>query len=240
MICSRHIITGYDVLPDGRIKPSAILKQMQDAATVDANMLGADYASMRRDDMIFVITKAKVNYSRVPLMDEELEIRTWNGSIQGVAFNRDFVFTIGGKEVGRATTRWVLVSYNGRRILRPDSLKAAILTNTEEDIGIAPDRRIKLPDGVPTLSTEYMAPLTDMDSNFHVNNSRYADYLVDYCGVNVLKKDIHGFEIHFSSEIKYGESVELVAANDGGKVYMAGNKADGRQAFTAFLEISDK
>lgn len=239
MITIKHIITGYDVLPDGRLKPSAMLKQMQDAATVDANMLGADYVSMRQDDMIFVITKAKVNYDRVPLMGEEIEIRTWNGSIQGVAFNRDFVISVGGKEVGRATTRWVLVSYDGRRILRPDSLKAKILTNVNEDIAIVPDRRIKLPDGIDRVRTEYLAPLTDMDSNFHVNNSRYADYLIDYCGVPVLEKNMHGFEIHFSSEIKYGETVELVGACDGEKVYMLGNKGDGRQAFAAFLEISD-
>lgn len=240
MITAKHLITGYDVLPDGRLKPSAALKYMQDAATLDASMLGADYATMRGDNMIFVISKAKVVYKRVPGLHEELEIRTWNGSIQGVSFVRDFMMYVGGEEVARATTRWVLVSDTERKILRPDALKNSVLTNTEEQIGIEPERRIKFAENEISGVTEYRTTLTDMDTNCHVNNSRYADYLVDYCNIDLLHKEIIGFEIHFVSELKYGAAVKFVSAIEGDRVCVFGVKEDGRQAFASYLMLGDK
>ncbi|MBE6677943.1 MAG: hypothetical protein E7597_04020 [Ruminococcaceae bacterium] len=240
MVTVKHTITGYEVLQDGRIKPSAVLKLMQDAATVDASNLGADYGTMRKDDMIFVISKAMVSFKRVPMLDEEVEIRTWNGKIQGVSFNRDFVMYVDGEAIARATTRWVLVSYSERRILRPDALKSSVLTNVDEEIGIAPERRIKFPECDEYSKTKYRPTLTDMDTNGHVNNSRYADYLVDYCGINLLQKEICEFEIHFVSELKFGEEVEFVAATENSKVFVIGQKADGKQAFASFIKFCDK
>ncbi len=239
MTTVKHKITGHEVLQDGRVKPSAILKFMQDAATVDAENLGADYVTMRKDDMIFVISKAMVSFKRMPMFDEELEIRTWNGKIQGVSFNRDFVMYINGEVVARATTRWVLVSYSARRILRPDALKATVLTNTDEEIGIDPERRIMLP-CEPSLTTVYHPTLTDMDTNGHVNNSRYADYLVDYCNANLLEKEILGFEIHFVSELKYGAEVIFSAVCDADKAYVVGTKEGDKQVFTSYLLLGDK
>lgn len=239
MVTVKHLISGYEVLCDGRVKPSSILKFMQDAATVDANNLGADYTSMRRDDMIFVITKLMVRFKRMPMLNEMLEVRTWNGKIQGVSFNREFIMTVNGEEVARATTRWVLVSYSGRRILRPDSLKCSVLTNPDEEIGIEPERRIK-PTEENILTVSYSPAFTDLDSNGHVNNTRYADFLVDYCGVNLLEKNIEGYEIHFASELVPGDTVEIKAFNDDGKVSVIGTKGDNKQAFASYIALSDK
>ena len=235
MVTVKHTITGHEVLQDGRVKPSAILKFMQDAATVDAENLGADYNAMRKDDMIFVISKAMVTFKRMPKLNDVLEVRTWNGKIQGVSFNRDFVMYVDGEVVARATTRWVLVSYTERRILRPDALKNSVLTNVEEDIGMAPERRIKLPDGATCKTTKYYPTYTDMDTNGHVNNSRYADYLIDYCSVNPMEKDIKCIEIHFMSELKLGEEVEFIAADEEDKAYVIGQKTEGKQAFSAYI-----
>lgn len=240
MISIKHTITGHEVLQNGAVKPSAILKFMQDAATLDAGNLGADYNTMRKDDMIFVISKAMVSFKRMPRIDDVLEIRTWNGKIQGVSFNRDFVMYIDGEVAARATTRWVLVSYSQRRILRPDALKPSVLTNTEEDIGISPERRILLPENADLIKNIYRATLTDMDTNGHVNNSRYADYLVDYCNVNLLDKEIRSFEIHFVSEIKYLEEVEFVSAVLNDKAFVVGQKNDGKQAFSSYIQFVDK
>ena len=157
-----------------------------------------------------------------------------------VSFNRDFVMTVGDEEVARATTRWVLVSYESRRIARPDALKNSVLTNCEEVIGIAPERRIKLPEGVALSKQVYKPTLTDLDSNFHVNNTRYADYLVDYCGIDILSKDIKRFEIHFMSELKYPSSVEFNAAFENGRAYVIGSKEDEKQAFSSYIDVVDK
>lgn len=235
----KHIISGYDVLPEGVIKPSAILKIMQDAATTDASNLGADYLSLRSKDMIFVITKIIVEYNRLPHVDECLEVRTWNSGTSGVSFVRNYVFNVGDEVVGKATSRWVLVSYATRRILRPDALFTNVTTNEQEELDMEPSRRIRLSENALVLKNQYRASVTDMDTNYHVNNTRYGDLLVDYCGIDFEKKAIKEFEIHFVNELKAGESVEIEAVVEDNTGYMTAHK-DGAQVFAARVLVSDK
>lgn len=232
MITVNHLITSYDVLPNGGLKPSAMLKYMQDAATIDAANYGADYVSMREKDMIFVVSKAIVSFSRTPMVDEELSIRTWNSGTQGVSFIRNYVMSVNGETVGVGTTRWVLVSYSARRILRPDALFTDVTTNAEEQADVEPTRRIKVSDA-PIVKETYIARLTDMDTNHHVNNTRYGDLLVDFCGLDFTDKKVSEFEIHFVSELKAGESVEISSYPEGDGSCVTAVKDNGQQVFSA-------
>lgn len=239
MLTVKHLITGHEVLPNGKLKPSAMLKMMQDAATLDASTLGCDYASMREDNLIFVISKVLVEYIREPQLDEEISVRTWNGAIQGVSFCRDFVLSVDSEIIGKATSRWVLVTYNDRRIARPSVLKNSVLTNTEEVIGISPNRRISLPDTDSVAKRLYRPMLTDLDTNYHVNNTRYADFLIDCCDIDVLKKRISRFEIHFQNELRYSSPVEFSSINEGDTVYVVGNDNAGRPTFSACIDFQE-
>ncbi len=237
MITVKHTVTGYDVLPDGKLKPSAMLKYMQDAATIDAANHGADYESLRKEDMIFVISKVIVQYSRTPMIDDTLDIRTWNSGVQGVSFVRNYVISADGEKIGIATSRWVLVSYSARRILRPDALFTNVTTNTTENVDLFPSRRLKLADNAPVLNGTYRASLTDMDTNYHVNNTRYGDLLVDFCGVDFEGKSISEFEIHFVSELKAGHTVDISSNSDDDNSYVTATKEDGQQVFSARIKV---
>lgn len=217
----KHVITGYDVLPEGVLKPSAALKIMQDVATLDSANLGADYKTLRSRDMIFVITKILVRFERLPRIDECLEVKTWNPGTVGASFIRNYVCRVGDETVCTATSRWVLVSYETRRIIRPDALPENVTSNDEETLDMEPERRIKLPAGGTVIKNSYLARLTDLDTNYHVNNTRYGDFLVDYCGLDFEKNTIKEFEIHFESEIKGGELVELEAVVEGDTAYLS-------------------
>lgn len=235
----KHVLTGYDVLPDGVVKPSTMLKIMQNVATEDAANHGATYASMRENDLIFVVSKIIVEFDRLPCLDECLEMRSWNPCTAGVSFVRNYDFCVGDEHIGKATSRWVLVSYSQRKIMRPDALLAQVITNDTEMFDMEPSRRIKLPDGVEHLVATYRASLTDMDVNRHVNNTRYGDLLVDYSGVDFDKKTIKGFEIHFASELKVGESVDIESAIDDNVSYVTAQKG-GVQVFAGRLILEDK
>lgn len=235
----KHVLTGYDVLPEGVVKPSTMLKIMQNVATRDAANHGATYASMRENDLIFVVSKIIVEFDRLPRLNECLEMRSWNPCTAGVSFVRNYDFCVGGEHIGKATSRWVLVSYSQRKIMRPDALFADVITNDIEMVDIELSRRIKLPDGVEHLTATYRASLTDMDVNRHVNNTRYGDLLVDYSGVDFDKKAIKGFEIHFASELKAGESVDIESAIDDNVSYVTAQKG-GVQVFAGRLILEDK
>ncbi len=237
MLTVKHTITGYDVLPNGYIKPSAMLKYMQDGATMDAAGAGADYDSLRSRDMIFVVSKVLVNFVNTPKVDDVLEIRTWNSGTQGVSFIRNYVMTVNDRVVGTATTRWVLVSYSARRILRPDALFTDLSSNVDELLPLEPSRRLRLMEGIAPKEAKYTASFTDMDTNYHVNNTRYGDLIVDYSALDMVKNRVSEFEIHFVSELKAGQTVSLSSTAEGNASVVTAVKDDGLQVFTSRISV---
>jgi len=187
--------------------------------------------------MIFVVSKVLVRFKRTPRIDDCLEVRTWNSGTQGVSFVRDYVMTVNGEEVGRATTRWVLVSYSARRILRPEALFTNVTTNAEEDVIMEPARRINLIADAAVSTDRYLATLTDMDTNYHVNNTRYGDLLINYSGLDYTDRSVSEFEIHFTSELKSGESVVVSSTADNNTACVTAAKEGGQQVFSARVEL---
>lgn len=238
MTTVKHRISSYETLPDGYIKPSAVLKIMQDAASEDSANLGADYDTLRKDDVIFVVTKMVVRYIRQPRVDECLCVRTWNSGTSGVSFVRNYCLSVDGEVVGTAVSRWVLVSYSERRIQRPDLLAERVTTNPTETLELEPSRRIALSNAEPQIS-RYTAVLTDMDTNYHVNNTRYGDMLIDYSGADFSRFFVKEFEIHYSKEMKAGECAEIKATADGTDIAMTA-ACNGAQIFAARLELEAK
>lgn len=238
MTTVKHHISSYDTLPDGYIKPSAVLKIMQDAATEDSASLGADYDTLRKNDLIFVVSKMAVRYIRQPRVDECLEVRTWNSGTSGATFVRNYCLSVDGKTVGVAVSRWVLVSYSARRIQRPDLLADKVTTNPSEVLELELSRRISLRGAEPQASF-YTAMLTDMDTNYHVNNTRYGDIMIDYSGVDFNRFSVKEFEIHYSKEMKAGECAEIKTTADGADVVMTA-ACNGALIFAARMELEAK
>ena len=230
-------ITGYDVFPNGTVKPSALLRHMQAAAIKDAAKLGADYDAMREKDMIFVLTKLRLKFFRLPRFCDALEIRTWNREVKGVCFDREYAMYVKGELSAAAVSRWALVSFKNRAILRPDAIGKSVVTNPDETLGIEFSRRIKPPEGLPATQTSHKASFSELDINGHVNNSRYADYLVDYSGIDLNGKLISGLEIHFQNEFKAGETLSVGAVSDGTEAFVTGVKENGTTAFSAWLAV---
>ncbi len=237
MIKCDYKISGYDLTPDGNIKPSTYLRFMQDAANEDAKQLGADYKSMKDDDMIFVVSKMKVSLVDAPVFDSTVSVRTWNNSISGVTFQREYELSSNGLVLGKATSRWALINYKTRQLLRSDTLKNCVTTNADEDNGLVLQRRIKLSDDENCIVNHYKATLSDLDANGHVNNCRYGDFIIDYSGMSLEGKRIVDFEIHYMNEMLVGEESVFKANVDNSTSTLLAIDENGKQIFSATLTV---
>ncbi len=237
MIECSYKISGYDITPDGNIKPSTCLKFMQDAANEDAKQLGADYNSMKDDNMIFVVSKMKVCLYDIPSFDSMVTVRTWNNNISGVTFQREYELSSNGRVIGKATSRWALINYKTRQLLRSDTLKNCVTTSSEEDNGILLQRRIKISDDVGCQVNHYVATLSDLDANGHVNNCRYGDFLIDYCGLPLADKKISEFEIHYMNEMLVGEKSTFRSYAESDIANIIATDDNGKQIFSATLLV---
>ena len=204
---SKITICSYDVLPDGRVKPSALQRYFQQIALDDIAEQGATYQNMRSHSMVFVLTKLRMDFYKDVLSGDRLILRTYPYKVEGVTFFRAFELWNGEELVCNADSRWVLINYQKRTILRPTDLPYEIKPATPASSFGAIPRRISQPETEQTAMRRVL--LTELDENRHLNNCCYSDYLLDHAPADVCKTPVRTLCILFDHEAYLGDEIEL-------------------------------
>lgn len=79
-------------------------------------------------------------------------------------------------------------------------------------------------------SKEIIVRYTDIDSNFHVNNAVYFDYIIDLCQIDT--KDINFFNIVYKHEIRNKESIIGEYTEEDGQIDYRLRSVDGKTIYT--------
>lgn len=230
-------ITNYDVFENGRIKLSSILRYMQELAREDSDACGATYGLLRSHNMVFVITKLALEFHGDIFDGDEIELSTCSHSIQGVTFVRRFVATKDGETVMTAVTDWVLMNFETRHVMRPAAIPVPFPEEHMFEAPVEVKRRIELPD--TTEYTLHRVRYTELDENHHLNNTVYADIIIDNLPLPIPDKRICRCYINFNGEACYGEELH-VTSELRGDVYLsaATNMTGGKQCYTAELTFA--
>ncbi|MBO4452836.1 MAG: hypothetical protein J5793_02770 [Clostridia bacterium] len=223
------IITGTDVFPNGTARPSSLQRYMQQAAREDCDSVGCTYGFMRSINMVFVVTKLGMRMFRPLKAGERLTLRTYNNSVSGITFDREYEFIDGnGIEAAHCSSLWVIVRYDTRALVRPRDLPFELERAGREHYGIELPRSVSAEGAVKKESR--VVRLSDLDENDHLNNCVYPDIALDCCGFFDGKSEyISATDIIFRHEARKDDVLSLSAKREGDKAF----------AF-AFNENSDK
>ncbi len=224
-------ITSYDVYRNGNAKLSSLLKYMQQLARDDSDQKGYTYEEMRKSNMVFVITKLAMHFEKNLKEGDTVKITTFLREVVGVTFKRCFVCEINGETAFYAMTDWVLIDYEKRNILRPSSTEYG---ETESPIDFPVfdvKKRIQPADdrGVVTHKVRY----TELDQNGHLNNTVYADIVVDNLKV-IPDSSVESFYLNFNGEAMFGDELEIRSSFDG-KTHLSSGNIGTKQCYTAEL-----
>lgn len=231
------LICSYDVLPDGNVKPSAMQRYFQQIALEDIAACGATYSALRALSMVFVLTKLRLDFIKPIRSGDTLLLRTYPYKIEGVTFFRAFELWRDGEVVGSADSRWVLLNYERRTIMRPSELPFRI-PEALPMVELAPlPRRIAI-HGAPDCTTARNVLLTEVDENHHLNNCCYSDYVIDHAPLDVCSNPIRSFCILFDHEAYLGDTLDICyQCNEGGFTAVAMDQTTGKPCFQAIFTL---
>lgn len=199
-------LSYFDVDALNQIKLSVLIGLLLKASSDQLDQMGVGTNDLGKDNLGWVVTQYHMEISRLPRLNEEITIGT-----QPTGYNRFFCyrdFWVKGENDE------LLISVSSIWIVM-DLLKREIHENTPE-FGAQMSApllkrgprlpRIKLPefanDGV-----EYRVRYYDIDSNKHVNNSHYFEWMIDVLPEElVLNSKIKQIDIKFDQEIRYGDA----------------------------------
>lgn len=233
---SQITICSYDVLPNGYVKPSALQRYFQQIALEDIAAVGATYQAMRSHSMVFVITKLRMDFYADILSGDQLTLRTYPYKVEGVTYFRAFELCRNGELVCNADSRWVLINYVKRTILRPSELPFEIPAAQPSSQMLPIPRRIA--QTAVDKTVERTVLLTEVDENHHLNNCYYADYLLDHAPADVCAHPIRTMCILFDHEAYLGDALELrFQTVDEGFSATVWNKTAGKSCFQAIFAL---
>jgi medium-chain acyl-[acyl-carrier-protein] hydrolase len=224
-----------------RWKPSSFLAAMQEASNKHADHLGWGHRDMLAKDMVWVIARMKIYFHRFPLEGDRVLVRTWpKGMQQKLFFMRDFhILTPQGETVARASSAYVLINPQTRRMQPPDKLVQMFPPLHEE--GALNESLEKIPPAVnPGERLRVQAGYSVVDLLGHVNNAYYVNWISDCFSLEDYRdKKLEWLQINYSNEVKAFDQVSVSLAESsqpGVWIAVGDNLTSGARAFDAALK----
>jgi len=198
-------IPGFATDRCGRLKCSYLLSLCQEVAGDHSALLGTDYASTQ---LYWVVTRQKVQITRLPGAGEEILLQTWPMPTTRVAYPRSTIaYDAKGRELFRAISLWVLMDPGSRAMILPG--KSGVTVN-----GMLRGSELTVPGslvpGTMKNRSQRTVRYTELDSNGHMNNARYLDWLDDLLSAEFHARHIPAeFTVCYLSEARENETLDL-------------------------------
>jgi acyl-ACP thioesterase len=209
----------YESGPDGKLALSSLFDFFQDIASEHAIALGYGRDELMKDNNFWVLSRMYSVIERWPSLGEKISIRTWPRGTEKLFALRDFIArTEDGIVIARATSSWLIIDYNTKRIQRPDdNLNKLNFVPASEAALSRNASRIGAPSSEAKLNREFSVRISDLDVNLHANNARYLEWVTDCYDLDFIMNNAPvSAEINYLAESHFNDRVAIMIAGQEG------------------------
>lgn len=195
-----YTVHVYETGPDGRLNLFSLFDYLQDIASDHAVQLGYGRDDLIRNNCFWVLSRIYAVIDELPGWNDSLSIVTWPKGTDRMFALRDYkILDKEKRPVGAATSSWLIVDLESRKIHRPDRQLSSVNSNNDLPDAL-PRNASKLEpasaDGV--ITPPFRVKLSDLDINLHTNNVRYLRWVLDTYDLGFMMNNVP-----FSAEINY-------------------------------------
>ncbi len=208
----------HDTDPCGVLRPSALLVYMQETANHQCRDWGYDLDRLHREESLgFLLSRVMLRVRKPLHAYEEIEVRTWCPPSRGLTFLRCFSVHRDGEAVAEAVSHWALMDMSTRKLVRVTDFKQDFPVG-ELPAEDAVPRRVQIPSGTAMETVgERRIVYSDLDFNFHMNNTRYPDMVCDFLPDSSGHPDMRGrfvssLSLSYLREAAYGDTLTVSRA----------------------------
>ena len=205
---SKNFYVGYSyVYSYDKCRLSRVLDLCQNIATIHSDGLGYGTKGMMDMGLAWLVTNMKVRILKYPIADREVECRTWSRGLKGVLAQRDYeILDMEGNQLVVADSQWALFDLKEQKLIRVTEEMQNAYSLLERDV-FEGEKNTHIKDNdIIEIEKEFEIGKRDIDTNHHLNNARYFDYIIEVLPDNYEVKE---FQCAYKKQIKYKEKIKV-------------------------------
>ncbi len=239
MLVKKITVQNESCNADGMLKLSGLQRYMQDCAGEDFDTYGTTGDEMRKNGMSFVLTRISIDILQDIYCGDNIEILTVHDHIEGVSMIREYVVVSQRGFCCRATTVWIILNLNTRRILRPTAIEHYPPSVNIFKQQVDAEKRIFTKDEVTFPAGEILITKDYIDENEHVNNTYYQDFVAKAVEGRYCDKKIAHIQISYLHEAFEGAVLKLSGIFDNDVARVRAENGD-TCCFEAIVRFTEK
>lgn len=201
----QHRVVYYDTEVTGEMGIGKLVDMMMLASEDHSDSVGVTTKKVLGLGLGWVITQHLLTVNRLPKNNEVVTVKTKAASYNPYFCYRDFwVKAADGTTLAKMHTVFVLMDQEKRKITR---IVPELVAPFESEFTKKIERN-RLPKAPQTITArhDYGVRFMDIDSNHHVNNVHYFDWMLDVLGADFLiKHRLKEMNIQYKQEVRYGQ-----------------------------------
>lgn len=188
--------------------PIAIVNLMQETAFSHSELVGLGIDDLKALGVAWILNRWGLKMECYPSLNNQVIVETWPTDLDKFYAIREFLIkSPEGKIYGRGTSRWIYYNIEKKRPVRIPPHYAELyglehdkaLDYCFEDLKISEDLNLK---------SELLVRRSDIDTNNHVNNCKYIEWVLEVIPRSVYESyQLSFLEIAYKKEINNGSVI---------------------------------
>ncbi len=196
-----------------RVTPVSMYNYFQETAVAHGEACGLTPKALFDQGYAWILNRIHLQFDEYPQRGDVVEVETWGSSLRGLYAIREWRAKCRDAIVARATSRWVLLDVNKRRVVKlPQVVLEAYGEHDERMIADSFERLVPITEG--EIRREFHVRISDLDTNLHANSGRYIDWCVESVPRALSEyAQLARLELIYKKEAVLGDGIVAVGQN---------------------------
>ncbi len=219
----------------GQLTWLALMDYFQDCSVFHSESIHLGVEYLAKNHLAWVLSSWQICVNRMPQLGEKITVQTWPYDMKGFYGYRNFTLQDGeGKRIAYANSVWVLMDMErGRPVRVPEEMTDAYGMEPKLPMECS-SRKMTVPEQCVEQES-FIVPAYFIDTNQHMNNSRYVQVALAYLPENF---DADEVRVEYCRAAMQGDILIPRVSMEEKKVVVALCADDGKpDAVIAFMQV---
>jgi len=201
------------------ITPASIMNYLQDIAIDQSQSVGLGVEKLLQEQRAWVLTRWDIKIKRYPAMGEKIIVNTWPSKFERCFATREFIVTDKNEnKIIKATSTWIFLDTKRRKPVRiTEEIGNSYALNPNKAMEDIFEESYSL--GNNDYSKEFIVRKSDIDTNEHVNNVKYVEWIIETMPMDLYSEySIKFIDVRYLKELLLDDDIvcttEIVSKDD--------------------------